>query len=360
MRTKKIILLLLLLLAIAFAFASCGGGELPEQPEVPENPEINVTPDEPETPETPEVPIDPKDCAHTYEIVDKVRPLAHQDGKATYKCHACKDSYSETLPKTNSLKILAIGNSFSVDATTYLWSICRASGIENLVVGCAQVGGSSLDNHASYISSDASHYEYIKYTSEYGVIQSGVTLNTALLDEEWDFITIQQLSSASGKPDTYGNLDTIIDRITIMCPDADIYWHMTWAYQDGITKAGYEYYNNDQLTMYNAIVETVKSKILTNPAIKGVIPAGTTMQNIRTSLYGDNVTRDGSHAGYGVGRFAVAMTWYAVFTGGSTGMVKWNTTQYQVDVKGCRAIIDEAVKNALKKPYEITTSKYTN
>ena len=356
----KKILMILMLLVLVVSLVACGG-DTPETPDTPEIPggETPDTPETPETPDEPEVPVDPATCTHNYEISEKIRPLAHKDGEATYTCTICKDSYVETLPKTNSIKVLAIGNSFSVDATTYLWSICRASGIENVVVGCAQVGGSSLNNHASYIDTGAKHYEYTKYTSAYGEIKTDVNLITALFDEEWDFITIQQLSSAAGKPDTYDKLDEIVDYITLMCPEADIYWQMTWAYKQGITKAGFEYYNNDQLTMYNAIVDTVKNKVLTNPAIKGVIPAGTTMQNIRTSSYGDNVTRDGSHAGYGVGRYAIAMTWYAVLTGGSPDLVNWNTTGYQAEVKSNRSIIYEAVKNAIKKPYKISESKYT-
>ena len=332
-----------------------------EKQDPAEDSEEEKAPEDSETPAEPEKPVDPKDCAHEYEVVDKKRPLVFKSGKATYKCPICKDSYSEKLPEASSIKILAIGNSFSVDATTYLWNICRAAGIDDVVVAYAQVGGSSLDNHASYISKGSAHYEYVKYkTDSMGEVQTNVKLDLALEDEEWDFITVQQLSSAAGKPDTYGNLETIVSYVSEKCPEADIYWQMTWAYKEGITKAGYEYYNNDQLTMYNAIVSTVQSQVLTNPKIKGVIPAGTTLQNIRTSAFGDNVTRDGSHAGYGVGRFAVAMTWFVVFTGGSPDMVKWNTTDYQLEVKHFRSIINEAVENAIKKPYQITQSSYVN
>ena len=116
--------------------------ETPETPEDPGEPEIPDEPEEPAIPEEPEIPVDPKDCTHEYELVDKKSPLVFKEGKATYKCPICKDSYTDVLPEADSIKVLAIGNSFSVDAVTYLWNICRAAGIENVVVAYAQVGGS--------------------------------------------------------------------------------------------------------------------------------------------------------------------------------------------------------------------------
>ena len=43
-------------------------------------------------------------------------------------------------------KVLAIGNSFSEDATHFLHQICESSGIENEVVNL-YVGGCSLERH---------------------------------------------------------------------------------------------------------------------------------------------------------------------------------------------------------------------
>ena len=47
-----------------------------------------------------------------------------------------------------SIKILAIGNSFSIDAMEYLWHILRAGGVEEVVLGDLFIGGCPVDLHA--------------------------------------------------------------------------------------------------------------------------------------------------------------------------------------------------------------------
>ena len=318
------------------------------------------TPADPETPDTPDEPDEPDEpvCEHSYVEIEKIEPLVLKDGATVYKCSLCEGTYSEPIPMTKSLKVLAIGNSFSVDAVTYLWDICKSAGVTNLVIGNAQIGGCSIDMHFSYMVNKNATYQYTKYTKKGTEVKENVRADVALLDEDWDVIITQQLSQYAGKPSSFGYFDNLIEYISKKCPDAEIYWHMTWAYQEGITKSGYEYYNNDQMTMYNAIVETVNSTVLARPAIKGVIPAGTAMQNLRTSSIGDNVTRDGYHAALDVGRMTISLTWYATLTGGSLDLVDWMPSGSNgIAVKNNYSLILEAVGNAIEKPYEVTQSK---
>ena len=49
--------------------------------------------------------------------------------------------------KDGSLKILAIGNSFSEDAVEYAWDIANSLGIQNVMIGHLYIGGCSLDMH---------------------------------------------------------------------------------------------------------------------------------------------------------------------------------------------------------------------
>ena len=67
-----------------------------------------------------------------------------------------------SIPK--SIKILAIGNSFSSDATEYLWNMLDAAGIEEVVIGNLYIGGCSLDTHWSNMSSNSGAYTF--YRSE--------------------------------------------------------------------------------------------------------------------------------------------------------------------------------------------------
>ena len=63
-----------------------------------------------------------------------------------------------SIPK--SIKILAIGNSFSVDATEYLWNMLDDAGIEEVIVGNLYIGGCSLDTHWSNMSNNKNAYTF--------------------------------------------------------------------------------------------------------------------------------------------------------------------------------------------------------
>ena len=65
---------------------------------------------------------------------------------------------------------------------------------------------------------------------------------------------------------------------------------MTWAYAENSTHSDFPRYDRDLMTMYNRIVAATNAKIDTNDRIFGVIPAGTAVQNARTSYIEDNLT----------------------------------------------------------------------
>jgi hypothetical protein len=76
---------------------------------------------------------------------------------------------------------------------------------------------------------------------------------------------------------------------------AKLVWHMTWAYQKDCTHSSFPNYNSDQMTMYNSIISVTQKKIAANANFALIIPSGTAVQNSRTSLLGDTITRDGYH-----------------------------------------------------------------
>jgi hypothetical protein len=92
-------------------------------------------------------------------------------------------------------------------------------------------------------------------------------------------------------------------------PSVKFALHQTWAYASNSTHSGFANYNKDQEQMYRAIVETVNNAA-DQVDIDIVIPAGTAIQNARSSYIGDNFCRDGYHLSYGIGRYIAACTWY--------------------------------------------------
>lgn len=250
------------------------------------------------------------------------------------------------------LKVLGIGNSFTVDATEYLWDICQHSGSPQVVVGRIDIGGCSLDMHWENIKENAKKYSFSIWYSLYKYSKKAATFKEALKREKWDVIVIQQVSHYAGDPHTYSNLQNIIDYIKKYCPKAKIMWQMTWAYQADSTHSGFAKYGNDQMTMYNAVVDTVKEKIVPNYNIASVIPSGTAIQNLRTVL-GDTLTRDGFHMSLDFGRYTAALMWYKAITQMDISGINWVPNSYPY-VSERLAEIKACVEKAFEKPFEIS------
>ena len=255
----------------------------------------------------------------------------------------------------NALKILAIGNSFSVDSMEYVYQVAKSAGIETVVLGNLYIGGCSLDTHYNNAVNNSGAYTY--YTNSNGTWSSndGVSIKTAVESDDWDFISMQQVSGNSGVESSYSNLDKLVDIVEPLNPSARLVWHMTWAYQKDSGHSDFAKYNKDQMTMYNAIVSVVQSQIVTDEKFDIVIPAGTSIQNVRTSYIGDTLTRDGYHLSYDYGRLIGSLTFVKALTGVSIDNVTYMPSG--VDENEL-AVAIECVNNACATPFSVTNSSY--
>ena len=247
-----------------------------------------------------------------------------------------------------SIKILAIGNSFSIDAMEYLWHTLRAGGVEEVTLGNLVIGGCPVSLHADHAASGAPAYYYCKNTNGVWQWSAEQTFAHGLLDEEWDIITLQQSSHDSGLPETYARQTEVTDYVHAhkRNPNAVLYWHMTWAYQQDSNHWAFPRYGCDQATMYNAILHTVRSQILPNPAYGGIIPTGVAIQNLRATPVGDTVTRDGFHMSESHGRYAAALTWAQTLCGVDPDTVDWLPEAFADVIRPDLPYIREAVKAA--------------
>src|SRR5690606_5588397 len=206
------------------------------------------------------------------------------------------------------IKILAIGNSFTQDAIeTNLYELAKAAGVE-VVIGSITKGGSALVTHWQNISQDKADYSYLKIVGETRTRNpEPQRISTVLTEEDWDYISIQQVSDNSGLYNTYDNLPDIMQYLpeNSTNPNVEFILHQTWAYQTNSTHAGFPKYDSNQLTMYNAIIATT-TRVATEQNIGIIVPAGTAIQNGRTSYLGDNFTRDGYHLDLSYGRYTAA------------------------------------------------------
>ncbi len=133
---------------------------------------------------------------------------------------------AKTSSKTvnnQTVKVLTIGNSFADNACKYLKQITESVDGCNIVIEKANIGGCYLEKHANLIKESESDPTCKPY--------NGKSLKERLLQDNWDVVTIQQVSHMSFKPETYHPyVDEIISYIKKYAPQARIYIHETWAY----------------------------------------------------------------------------------------------------------------------------------
>lgn len=269
------------------------------------------------------------------------------------------------LPQaSDTLRILAVGNSFSDDGTEYLPAMLEAAGIHNVIVARLYIGGCSLERHCREYSEGTPDYVYYKSTAnEWNTVSNNATILDGLKDEPWDIITLQEVSNNSGTWETYQEwapqLISII-RKEATNPRATIVWHMTWAYASNSTHGAFPIYDRDQMKMYEAIKDCV-AKARTEFDIPVVIPCGIAIQKARgTRLNNEGkvpdtskvyqLTRDGFHLSRQHGRYIAASTWFEALIKPTLGKsVKGNPyrlldTEYSITDKDARLCQKCAVK----------------
>lgn len=266
----------------------------------------------------------------------------------------------QETPEDNSttIKILAIGNSFSVDAMEYLYGMLVDLGYEKIVLGNLYIAGCTLETHATNFQNNSASYTYYLNTTGTWNKTASYKPMDALSSEQWDIITMQQGSPKSGQAQTYDTyLASLVTSVMAVCPDSELAWHMTWAYQATSTHSGFANYSNDQMTMYNAILNAVQTKVVPTGWFSKVIPNVTAVQNMRTSFVGDNLTRDGYHMSYDKGRYLTALGYAKALTGRDLDKVTYTPSNYTYNEKEILAMKD-AVNKAYETPYAVTVSAY--
>lgn len=258
-----------------------------------------------------------------------------------------------------TVRILAIGNSFSQDAVEqYLHELAEAEGIST-IIGNMFIGGCSLERHVKNARDNAPAYAYRKIGTDGKKREKGkMSLETVLADEDWDYVSLQQASPFSGMYETYeASLPELIEYVKARLPKkTKLMLHQTWAYASTSRHSGFKNYNCNQLTMYQAIADAVKKAAKANK-IKIVIPSGTAIQNARTSFIGDHLNRDGYHLDVKIGRYTAACTWFE-------RIFKHNVVGNPYAPEGLdearKAVAQKAAHAAVKHPYKVTDLFITN
>jgi hypothetical protein len=121
------------------------------------------------------------------------------------------------------LKVLMIGNSFSICALRYLPEVALDRG-RKLDLASLYIGGCSLERHWNNAKDDVPGYNAAGYGE-------GVTLKQMLEADKWDIVTMQQASHFSWRNLTfYPYFDNLVAFVREHAPQAEIVIQQTWSY----------------------------------------------------------------------------------------------------------------------------------
>ncbi|MBQ7761302.1 MAG: DUF4886 domain-containing protein [Clostridia bacterium] len=215
------------------------------------------------------------------------------------------------------MKILSIGNSFSADAHAYLHSLAEQRSINLETVNLA-IGGCSLKTHWNNIKENNPNYLLSINGGPWA--ENLVTIDEIIKSEQYDIVTLQQVSHFSGQYETYQPyLNDLISYVRKHQPSAELYFHCTWAYEIDSSHGHFPLYDCNQQKMYEAICKASRHACLST----GLAPilSGDVIQALRERLPafdyangGESLCCDGFHMSHTYGRYAVALTWLATLT----------------------------------------------
>jgi len=170
----------------------------------------------------------------------------------------------KTAPANKTIKILTVGNSFAENACLYLDSITESVPGCKIIISKANIGGCSLEKHATLIQQCNEDFTLKPYDETF-------TLKEIIDQDEYDYVTIQQVSRLSFKPESFQPYaDTLINFIIRHAPGAKIIIHQTWAYSK--TCSRFEDWELTRDEMHQGLVENYNN-LATHYGI-GILPSG--------------------------------------------------------------------------------------
>ena len=188
------------------------------------------------------------------------------------------------------MKILCVGNSFAVDASTYVHQIALAAGYD-IDIHVLYIGGCPIDLHwKNFLSKDRAYEFYING-------QRNPTLYCDIFEgleyTNYDFITFQQRSGDSVDAKTFFPELTLLMEGIRKYSKATYLLHKTWSYAKEFSHERYGSNPMDQDAM-DRDIKLAYEQVSEQSRIPYIIPSGEAIRLARLK-YGDTLTRDGYH-----------------------------------------------------------------
>ena len=302
-----------------------------------------------------------------------------------------------------SLRILALGNSYTQDSTRYLWNIANECGAEDVVVGRMFHAGARLYEHlraANNVDGYESFYLYTEQTSPNGEYsKNNTSFEYGITAQDWDIIVLQAWYPEAcyglngGIENIDGNVQskewlndlTAIIKDKATNEDVELGFNMIWSQERQLSEAipndSTNNFNNrfndgDTVVDWESIVSQTNAFIANNSDYKYLIPVGTAIENARTSYLAGirgatnasdmmgGLQRDSVHLN-DIGKYIAAMTWAKVLKPewevkniNFVPDVTYSSTSDKVIDEHIQMVAKEAMENAVSDWDEVTASKY--
>ncbi len=283
---------------------------------------------------------------------------------------------SVTVPgSVKSLKVLAIGDASSKDAMEFLYKIAKEAGIPTIKIAVLYRNkGGFLNDQWNDFNANRANYTYYEDTGNGWVATENAKPKDMLCSDSWDYVILHQNVAKSGDVNAIDNnatksLSNILSPINYLLrtdasnpnknAKAKIMWMQVWAYENNSRNNlfnSFKDYDKDQMKMYNQGVEGIKTHVITQRYINGVLPVGTAIQNMREAYWRDGLTKDAEFL-TNTGKVAAAVSLFKSLTGYDINDLELSDPVFD-HARPHLGVIKESANNAHLNPYEVTPSVY--
>ncbi len=280
----------------------------------------------------------------------------------------------ETIPVINpnakargDISFLAIGSSFNVNLTYYLYDFLKEAGYDKVEVAVLYYSGCRLNQHYDFYRKDEPAYRLYYNGKGNWTITEGYTMDMALRMKQWDYISFHAgVSERASLNKLEPYLTEVVNHVRKFQPDAHFFWNVHWALRMDPTmdEENLEHIKGvkgTQLENYEDMLDTTKVAMQTHPELEFLVPSCTAIQNMRTSKFGDGplLIRDYTHLsydyGYYLGALIMAKSIADIDIDASTFIPPDHADKFDEEViHGLKT----AAKDAFADPWHVTENPY--
>ena len=270
-----------------------------------------------------------------------------------------------TEPTNEPIKILMVGNSFCLSFTEELYKLAEEAGKE-LYICNLYYGGCSIERHWKSLTGEWNTvYNGFYTTDALGRAKHGTILNAydAIHYKDWDIISLQQhFDIARTETDEKALASctpyaaNMYDYMRQNFPNAELYWHQTWAYEVGYVSSVASALPCPDVATQNRQRDAIyaASQALSESCNVDLIPCGKAWEiaranpNVVEDPCKDDKCHDGTVEG---GQYINACTWFETLFGIScVGSEVTSFSDYSLDA-ALAAELQQAAHEAVAEMY---------